>query len=139
MGPYEVFATSFNGGCATQVLSVDEGGKLVSQVANVTYDSSAGVHGSDLSPDNQFFYSADDIGNSVWTHSYDPATGTVTQLQHLKAANGSDPRHLTVHPNGNWVYVVYEASSEIAVYARNTSTGLLTFANETYSLLPAGT
>ncbi|KAE9968846.1 hypothetical protein EG328_007198 [Venturia inaequalis] len=138
MGPYEVFGTSYNVSCATQVLSVDEGGKLVSEVANVTYDSSAGVHGSDLSPDNQFFYSADDSGNGVWSHSYDPATGNVTELQHLKAANGSDPRHLTVHPNGNWVYVVYEASSEVAVYARNTSTGLLTFTNETYSLLPAG-
>ncbi|TLD28112.1 Carboxy-cis/cis-muconate cyclase [Venturia nashicola] len=138
MGPYEVFGTSFNISCATQVLSVDEGGKLVSQVTNVTYDGSAAVHGSDLSPDNQFFYSADDDGNGVWTHSYDSATGEVTQLQHLKAANGSDPRHLTVHPNGNWVYVVYEASSKVAVYARNTSTGLLTFNNETYSLLPAG-
>lgn len=118
-------------------ISVDDTGTLVEQFANVTYDSSAGVHGMGMSLDNDFIYSADDIGNGVWTHSYDSTDGTITELQHLDAPTGSDPRHLAVHPNGQFVYVVYEASSEIAVYARDNTTGLLTDTNTTYPLLPS--
>lgn len=134
--PYTVFGTPYGNGCSSLAISVDDAGMLQGSFANATYDSAAGVHGSGMSPDNDFFYSADDMGNSVWTHSYDSSVGTVTELQHLVAPTGSDPRHLTVHPNGQWVYVVYEASSEIAVYARDNSTGLLTDTNTTYPLLP---
>lgn len=71
-------------------------------------------------------------------HSVDTTAGTVEQIQHIIAPEGSDPRHLTVHRNGNWVYVVYEAASTIAVYSRDNNTGLLTDTNLTYSLLPEG-
>lgn len=40
------------------------------------------------------------------------------------------------HPNGNWVYVIYESANEIGVYSRNGTTGELTNTNTTYSLLP---
>lgn len=91
-----------------------------------------------MSPNNDFIYSADDMGNAVWAHSYDNTTGEVTEVQYLAAAEGSNPRHLTVHPNGNWVYVVYEEANSIASYKRDTTTGKLTFTNTTYSLLPSG-
>lgn len=91
-----------------------------------------------MSPNNDFIYSADDMGNAVWAHSYDSATGEVAEVQYLAAASGSNPRHLTVHPNGNWVYVVYEEANSIASYKRDTTTGELTFTNTTYSLLPSG-
>lgn len=104
--------------------------------ANVTYDTRAGVHGTALSSDNKFIYSADDIGNAVWVHSYDNDTGVVEEVQYLAADSDSDPRHLAVHPDGNWVYAVYEAASSIAAYSRDTTTGELTF-NTTYSLLPS--
>lgn len=91
-----------------------------------------------MSPNQDFLYSADDIGNAVWVHSYDNTTGAVEEVQYLAAASGSDPRHLTVHPNGKWVYVVYEAASSVAAYERDTTTGELTFTNTTYSLLPTG-
>jgi carboxy-cis,cis-muconate cyclase len=78
------------------------------------------------------------MGNAVWVHSYDSATGTIEEIQYLPAANKSDPRHLVVHPNGNWVYVVYEGVSTIAVYSRDPISGELTFTNTTYPLLPSG-
>lgn len=136
--PYQVFGTPYGGACPSIVIAVDNAGTLGSVSGNVTYDTSAGVHGSDLSPDNKFFYSADDIGNGVWVHSYDSTTGTVEELQHLQAASDSDPRHITVHPNGGWAFAVYEAASSIASYERDNTTGLLTFTNTTYSLLPEG-
>lgn len=136
--PYQVFGTPYGGACPSIIISVDDAGTLGSVTGIVTYDSSAGIHGSDLSADNKFFYSADDIGNGVWSHSYDSTTGTAEKLQHLEAAEGSDPRHITVHPNGGWAFAVYEAASSTASYSRDTTTGLLTFTNTTYSLLPTG-
>lgn len=116
---------------------MDDSGTLQEAFANVTYNSAAGVHGLGLSYDNEFIYSADDMGNSVWMHSYDSVTGTVTEVQSLSAPTGANPRHLAVHPNGQWVYVVYEEASEIAVFKRDNTTGKLTDTNTTYSLLPS--
>ncbi|TDZ99676.1 Carboxy-cis,cis-muconate cyclase [Colletotrichum sidae] len=136
--PYTVFGTPYGGGCSSLAITVDGSGVLQEATANVTYDSAAGVHGTGLTADNDFIYSADDMGNAVWAHSYDSSTGEVKEIQYLAAASGSNPRHLTVHPNGNWVYVVYEEANSIASYKRDTITGKLTFTNTTYSLLPAG-
>lgn len=138
VSPYTVFGTPYSTGCSSLAISVDESGALQGLMANATYDSESGVHGSDVSPDGGFFYSADDMGNGVWVHAVDETAGTVEEVQHLDADDGSDPRHLAVHPNGDWVYVVYEAASSIAVYSRDNSTGMLTFTNTTYSLLPDG-
>lgn len=79
-----------------------------------------------------------DAGNGVWAHSFDSASQTAEEIQHLDATTDSNPRHLTVHPNGNFVYAVYEEANSVAVYSRDNSTGLLTFTNTTYSLLPEG-
>ncbi|KAI3553892.1 hypothetical protein CABS02_05930 [Colletotrichum abscissum] len=136
--PYTVFGTPYGGGCSSLAITVDDAGVLQEATANVTYDSAGGVHGTWMSPNNDFIYSADDMGNAVWAHSYDNTTGEVTEVQYLAAAEGSNPRHLTVHPNGNWVYVVYEEANSIASYKRDTTTGKLTFTNTTYSLLPSG-
>ncbi|RBQ66863.1 hypothetical protein FVER14953_13026 [Fusarium verticillioides] len=78
------------------------------------------------------------MGNAVWVHSYDRESGKIEEVQYLAAEGGSNPRHLTVHPNGKWVYVVYEEANSIAAYKRDTKTGKLEFRNETYSLLPSG-
>ncbi|KAL0944674.1 uncharacterized protein CTRU02_202561 [Colletotrichum truncatum] len=136
--PYTVFGTPYGGGCSTLAITVDDNGVLKEATANVTYNSAGGVHGTGLSANNDFIYSADDMGNAVWSHSYDKTTGNVAELQYLPAASGSNPRHLTVHPNGNWVYVVYEEANSIASYKRDTTTGELSFTNTTYSLLPHG-
>jgi carboxy-cis,cis-muconate cyclase len=78
------------------------------------------------------------MGNAVWVHSYNRESGKIEEVQYLAAEEGSNPRHLTAHPNGKWVYVVYEEANSIAAYKRNTKTGKLEFRNETYSLLPSG-
>ena len=78
------------------------------------------------------------MGNAVWAHSYDRETKTSQTLQYLAAPEGANPRHLAVHPNGDWVYVIYEEANSLAVYKRDNKTGLLTDGKTTYSLLPAG-
>jgi carboxy-cis,cis-muconate cyclase len=83
-------------------------------------------------------YSTDDMGNAVWAHSYDRETKTAQTLQYLAAPEGANPRHLAAHPNGGWVYVIYEEANSLAVYKRDDKTGLLTDEKTTFSLLPAG-
>ena len=78
------------------------------------------------------------MGNAVWVHSYDSVTQTAKEVQYLAAPSGANPRHLAAHPNGQWVYVIYEEANSLAVYKRDNATGLLTDMNTTYSLLPSG-
>ncbi|KAI5371798.1 hypothetical protein J4E82_009538 [Alternaria postmessia] len=136
--PYTVFGVAYSTGCAAQALAVDSTGALTAATANLTYNSTSGVHGLDISPDAAFVYSADDMGNAVWAHSYDRETKTAQTLQYLAAPEGANPRHLAVHPNGAWVYAIYEEANSLAVYKRDNKTGLLTDEKTTYSLLPAG-
>ncbi|KAF2654638.1 3-carboxy-cis,cis-mucoante lactonizing enzyme [Lophiostoma macrostomum CBS 122681] len=135
--PYTVFGTPYSTSCPTLAISVSTTGALQSALTNVTYDATAGVHGTSLSPASDFLYSADDMGNAVWTHSFNSTTGTAVQLQRLSAPSGANPRHLATHPNGRWVYVVYEELNQLATYERDVQTGLLTDANTTYPLIPA--
>jgi len=118
-------------------MSVNSTGALKAVIANITYGTSNGIHGLALSSDNEFLYSADDMGNAVWVHSVNITSGEVAEVQYLAAPTGADPRHMVVHPAGNYAYVVFEALSAIGVYSRDTTTGELTYTNTSYSLLPS--
>lgn len=138
--PYSVYGAFFgsNAGCGA-VLSVDENGALEAAIQNYTYFSSSAVHGTAFSPDSKFLYSADDSGNTLWTHSIEPDTGEVTLVANLTAPSSSaHPRHAAVHPNGKYIYVVLEGSSQIAQYSIDEETGVPSFANVTYPLLLDG-
>lgn len=135
--PYTVFGAPFDTGCGGQVISVDNSGALLSVLANVTYSNSSGVHGLAIDSSTKFIYSADDDGNAIWVHSFDQANGTVKEVQYLAAPTDADPRHLVVHPNGQYAYVVFEAGNALAVYTRDDSTGKLTYTNTTYPLIPS--
>ncbi|KAL1861647.1 hypothetical protein Daus18300_008763 [Diaporthe australafricana] len=129
--PYNVYGTFFssvkgiNAGCGS-VFSVDEGGALDAVIQNYTYFVNvSGVHGAALSPESRYLYSADDTGNTLWTHAVDRATGEVTALGNLTGPTpGSDPRHVVVHPKGHYLYVILEGSSQLAQYMVDRGTGL---------------
>lgn len=129
--PFNVYGTFFssvkgiNAGCGS-VLSVDEEGTLDAVIQNYTYFTNvSGVHGAALSPDSQLLYSADDTGNTLWTHAVDRATGEVTYLANLTGPTpGSDPRHVVLHPKGHYLYVILEGSSQLAQYYIDQETGL---------------
>ncbi|KAI1843007.1 hypothetical protein JX266_010860 [Neoarthrinium moseri] len=138
--PHAVYGVFFgdNAGCGA-VLSVDENGVLNAAIQNYTYTSSGAVHGTAFSPDSKFLYSADDRGNALWTHSIDATTGEVAFVANITApTSGADPRHVTVHPNGKFLYVVLEGSSQVAQYSIDQSTGIPSFSNVTYPLLSSG-
>lgn len=134
--PFTVFGASYSSGCSSLAISVDSGA-LNTSFASVEYDSAAGIHGLALSPANDFIYSADDMGDAIWVHSYDSSSEVIKEVQHVSAPTGANPRHLVVHPNGLLVFVLYEELSEIAVYSRDMASGELTDTNTTYSLIPS--
>ncbi|BAE55422.1 unnamed protein product [Aspergillus oryzae RIB40] len=136
--PYTVFGAPYSTGCSGQAITVDQSGALKAIVGSITYRNSSGVHGLAVDTDGTFIYSADDMGDAVWVHSFDKTTGAVEEVQYLAAPRGANPRHLAVHPRGNYVYVVYEKANQLAVYSRDASTGKLTYTNTTYPLIPSG-
>lgn len=139
--PHNVYGTFFssaagiNAGCGS-VFSVDAHGVLETVVQNYTYFADvSGVHGVALSPDSQYLYSADDTGNTLWTHEVDRASGMVKELANLTGPlPGSDPRHVVVHPKGQYLYVILEGSSQLAQYTIEPRTGLPIYI-DAYSLL----
>ncbi|KJK61777.1 Lactonase 7-bladed beta-propeller [Aspergillus parasiticus SU-1] len=136
--PYTVFGAPYSTGCSGQAITVDQSGALKSIVGNITYGNSSGVHGLAVNTDGSFIYSADDMGNAVWVHSFDKTTGAVEEVQYLAAPSSANPRHLAMHPKGNYVYVIFEEANKLAVYSRDASTGKLTYTNTTYPLIPSG-
>ncbi|KUJ21723.1 3-carboxy-cis,cis-mucoante lactonizing enzyme [Mollisia scopiformis] len=138
--PYAVYGTPFGGtaDCGA-VISVDESGVLSELIQNYTYKSTSAVHGLAMNTQNTFLYSADDSGNTLWTHSVDNTTGELTYVASLDGpATGSDPRHVAIHPEGQYLYVILEGANELAQYTVDQSTGIPSFQNVTYPLIPSG-
>ncbi|TVY19999.1 Carboxy-cis,cis-muconate cyclase, partial [Lachnellula arida] len=137
--PYAVYGTLFgtSAGCGS-VYSVDENGALSELIQNYTYKSTSGVHGVALDSTNSFIYSADDSANTLWTHKVDNTTGELTLVGSVSGpVTGADPRHLTVHPEGQYLYVVLEGANELAQYSIDQSIGIPYFENVTYPLVPS--
>ncbi|KAH8659765.1 carboxy-cis,cis-muconate cyclase [Xylariales sp. PMI_506] len=135
--PYSVYGSFFGGnaGCGT-VLAVNDDGALETSLQNYTYFESSSVHGTALSPNSRFLYSADDGGNTLWTHGIDSTTGELSFVANLSApAVGDNPRHVTVHPDGGYLYVIFEEASQVAQYTIDTETGVPSY-DSAYSLLP---
>lgn len=134
--PFTVFGAPYSTGCPGQVIKVGSSGILESVEANITYSSDSGTHGLALSSDNRFIYSGDDMGSSIWTHTYDEVSNKATKLQRLNVTG--NPRHLAVSPQGSFIYVILEEINQLAVFNRDETTGLITRRNKTLSLLPSG-
>ncbi|KAI1839753.1 hypothetical protein JX266_014035 [Neoarthrinium moseri] len=134
--PYAVYGVPYTTGCAALAMNVDDLGALSAIFGNLSYSSECGNHGMTITSDGRFVYSAADAGKAVWAHAVDANADTVTELKYIAAPSDSDPRHLAVHPNGKFVFVVYEEACELAVLSRDQSTGLLVNTNTTYPLIP---
>ena len=140
--PYRVFSAQWPSpnACGTS-LSVDANGVVDKVTDSWNYASGSGIHGRAVAKRNgrQYIYSADLNGDIVWTHVVDDATGRVTEVGRLKMSqSGLHPRHLEVHPNGTYVYVLMEAANAISAFSLDTSTFAAANQSSTYSLIPQG-
>ena len=82
---------------------------------------------------------AADLGiDKVMIYRFDRATGKLTPGKQPSAElqQGAGPRHLTLHPNGKYLYVINELDSTMTAFKYNAPTGTLTQI-ETVSTLPS--
>ena len=82
---------------------------------------------------------AADLGiDKVMIYRFDKATGKLTPAQRPSAElqPGAGPRHLTLHPNGKYLYVINELDSTMTAFKYNAPTGMLSLI-ETVSTLPS--
>ena len=65
--------------------------------------------------------------DEVLQFNYNAANGTVTPNTppSVKTKAGAGPRHLTIHPNGKWAYLITETTATIGAYAIDKDKGTL--------------
>jgi len=66
-------------------------------------------------------------GDIVMELKFDPATGTVSPNApgEIATKTGAGPRHLTLHPNGKFAYLITETTATIGTYAVDPASGTL--------------
>lgn len=90
------------------------------------------------SPDNQFFYVQNLGTDKIITYTLDRKNGKLMHVnQDIIAPGNTGPRHLILHPGGQYAYLAEELSSTVSSYRLNAKTGELTFMQR-LSTLPAG-
>lgn len=80
---------------------------------------SAHVHATVLSPDNKTLYVPDLGMDKVMMYSFNNKKGKLTphKYEFVMTEPGTGPRHLDIHPNGKYAYLMEELSGSISVYA----------------------
>lgn len=75
------------------------------------------VHAVFLKKNNYDLYVPDLGINKIMTYGFDAKTGKVFPSKtKFVVPSGSGPRHIDIHPNGKYVYLVEEMSGSIAVF-----------------------
>lgn len=82
-------------------------------------------------PNGTFDYLINEVGAAVTAFSYDPARGTLSQLQTISTltagfTGNNDSTEIEVHPNGKFLYASNRGHGSIAVFAIDTGNGTLT-------------
>ncbi len=76
------------------------------------------AHDIVLTPDNRFAVVADLGLDKLLVYRYDPEKGKLSAndppFGHLKP--GSGPRHIALHPNGRWAYVISELANTVTAF-----------------------
>ncbi|MCB1234429.1 MAG: lactonase family protein [Verrucomicrobiae bacterium] len=93
------------------------------------------AHSANPSPDGRHAFVADLGLDKILIHRIDPATGTLAEHGFVKVEPGSGPRHLAVHPNGRWAYVINEMALTVTALNYDASGGSLA-PFQTVSTLP---
>jgi carboxy-cis,cis-muconate cyclase len=119
-------------------ISVLKDGNLANITQTWKYGNNSAIHGLALGPNSDHLYSADYGGDAVWTHQIHRNGKAIVSCRTLALTNGSHPRHLAVHPNGTYLYVLMETTNILTTYSLDLDTGCPTDETITYSLIPEG-
>lgn len=82
------------------------------------------AHYLDLTPDEKYLIACDLGTDEVFTYEVSDA-GQLSEVSRAKMKPGTGPRHVVFHPNGQFVYVFGELSSEVIAMTYDSETGTL--------------
>jgi 6-phosphogluconolactonase (cycloisomerase 2 family) len=88
-------------------------------------------------PANKFVLATDLGQDRLYSYAFDDSTGKLAPRGFLTLLGGVGPRHFAFHPNGRWVYLVTEESSQIVFMNYDASTGTPAI-KHIHSALPDG-
>jgi 6-phosphogluconolactonase (cycloisomerase 2 family) len=76
-----------------------------------------------VDPANKFILATDLGQDRLYSYAFDVSTGKLDSRGFLTLLGGVGPRHFAFHPNGHWMYVITEESSQIAFMNYDSLTG----------------
>jgi 6-phosphogluconolactonase len=93
----------------------------------------AGPRHAAFHPGGRYFYVINELGSTVTAFSYDPAAGTLSELQTLSTlpagyTGQSFTAEIAVRPDGKFLYGSNRGHDSIAIFAIDAATGKLTAA-----------
>jgi 6-phosphogluconolactonase len=90
-------------------------------------------------PEDRFVYVPDMGLDRIFVYEFDPDRGTLSPARTptVEVPSGTGPRHLDVHPDGRYLYVINEQNSTVTAFERDVETGHLA-ALQTVDTLPDG-
>lgn len=118
------------------VLPVQEDGRLGEASCEIQHSGSSvnkqrqegpHAHSVNFDPSGRFVFACDLGTDQVLVYRFDERRGVLVPHEPpaVSAKPGAGPRHLAVHPNRRWVYVINELDSTIAAYRWTTPAGVL--------------
>ncbi|MGY6520537.1 MAG: lactonase family protein [Mongoliitalea sp.] len=102
-------------GKLTHVQTVQHEGSSI----NSARQNQSHVHSMFFHPNGKFLFVADLGADKVFVYNYRPDYAIPFQPStqaYFEVEAGVGPRHLIMHPNGKYMYLVHELSAEIGVY-----------------------
>ncbi|GAB3246946.1 lactonase family protein [Larkinella harenae] len=141
------FVSNYGGGTFT-VLPIQNDGKLGLATDTLKYEGKGTnaqrqekphIHSATVSPNNRFVYVCDLGTDRVYIYEFDKASGKVkpAATPYASVSPGSGPRHIALHPNGKFLYLVEELTSSVATFAIDSKTGALKLLQDNVKTLPA--
>jgi carboxy-cis,cis-muconate cyclase len=138
--PYPVYGAS-SSPCGA-VIGTRTDGRLDRIIQNITYTRDSHVQGMALDPQGRYLFSADGNGNSLWFHQVNKNTGRLEGVEEIDfPLNDVNPRRIVIHPSGQFLYVLLQRTSQVAVFELAPESGnrkpTLRYTNLTISLIPS--
>ena len=120
-----LLAASYPQGKLT-VNSIDGEGKVQTPPSQIVTDRPK-AHCVVIDAANKNAYCAVLAQDLILQLRFDPATGKVAPSNpgEIKTKPGAGPRHMAIHPNGRFLYLITETTATVGVYAIDQNTGAL--------------
>ena len=117
---------------------VSDAKKYVGNSINAERQQSPHVHSSAMSQDNRFLYVMDLGTDKIYIYEFNAEDGKLhpAATPEVSVVPGAGPRHLALHPSGNFAYLVEELTSTVGVFSVDKSTGALTVLQDSVKSLP---